>query len=292
MEATTNDQYLCFTCGTPPEEVEDREVKKSACPRARKLLQEFYDAKISLDTTFPYWYTRTWIKEEGQHPLVRRGLAMKSAFSHLEAAIRPDEILVMSRNKYVRGASITPWTANEFPLSDEERAKKDSKKASNKALEEITILATGGGVVSESTPEVLSMARRYGMRVEEHAALIEICRYWQNKSAEDTCWKWGTLHPEYDTLVNFKNAVLMAADMEYGNRHGRSVTNYQIVFEKGFQGMIDRCKELIAANVGDGTAVDKVAYWQATIYAIEGVQIWVRKYAAEATRLASLEKDA
>ena len=59
MEATTNDQYLCFTCGTPPEEVEDREVKKSACPRARKLLQEFYDAKISLDTTFPYWYTRT-----------------------------------------------------------------------------------------------------------------------------------------------------------------------------------------------------------------------------------------
>lgn len=56
MEATTNDQYLCFTCGTPPEEVEDREVKKSACPRARKLLQEFYDAKISLDTTFPYWY--------------------------------------------------------------------------------------------------------------------------------------------------------------------------------------------------------------------------------------------
>ena len=55
MEATTNDQYLCFTCGTPPEEVEDREVKKSACPRARKLLQEFYDAKISLDTTFPYW---------------------------------------------------------------------------------------------------------------------------------------------------------------------------------------------------------------------------------------------
>lgn len=292
MEATTNDQYLCFTCGTPPEEVEDREVKKTACPRAAKLLQEFYDAKISLDTTFPYWYTRTWIKEEGQHPLVRRGLAMKSAFSHLEAAIRPDEILVMSRNKYVRGASITPWTANEFPLSDEERAKKDSKKASNKALEEVTILATGGGVVSESTPEVLSMARRYGMRIEEHAALIEICRYWQNKSAEDTCWKWGTLHPEYDTLVNFKNAVLMAADMEYGNRHGRSVTNYQIVFEKGFQGMIDRCKELIAANVGDGTAVDKVAYWQATIYAIEGVQTWVRKYASEATRLASIEEDA
>ena len=136
------------------------------------------------------------------------------------------------------------------------------------------------------------MARRYGMRVEEHAALIEICRYWQNKSAEDTCWKWGTLHPEYDTLVNFKNAVLMAADMEYGNRHGRSVTNYQIVFEKGFQGMIDRCKELIAANVADGTAVDKVAYWQATIYAIEGVQTWVRKYSAEATRLASIEEDA
>ena len=254
-------------------------------------MQEFYDAKISLDTTFPYWYTRTWIKEEGKHPLVRRGLAMKSAFAHLDAAIRPDEILVMSRNKYVRGASLTPWTANEFPLSDEERAKKDTKKASNKALEEITILATGGGVVSESTDKVLSMARRFGLRVEEHPAMIEICKYWQNKSAEDTCWMWGTMHPEYDTLVKFKDVVLMAADMEYGNRHGRSVNNYQIVFSKGFQGMIERCKELIAENAGDGTAVDKIAYWEATIYAIEGVQIWIRKYAAEAQRLASLEKD-
>ena len=286
---TENNQYLCFTCGTPPEEIGEREVKKSACARAKQLLQEFYDAKISLDTTFPYWYTRTWQKEEGQHPMIRRGLAMKSAFSHLEAAIRPSEILVMSRNKYVRGASITPWTANEFPLSDEERAEQDKKIASNKALEEITILATGGGVVSESTPQVLSMARRYGLRAEEHAALIEICRYWKNKSAEDTCWKWGTMHPEYDTLVRFKNAVLMAADMEYGNRHGRSVTNYQIVFEKGFQGMIDRCRELIAENVGKGEAVDKIAYWQGTIYAIEGVQAWIGKYVAEAERLAALE---
>ena len=286
-----NNDYLCFTCGERPEEVEDREIKKNACPRAKKLMQEFYDAKISLDTTFPYWYTRTWIKEEGKHPLVRRGLAMKSAFVHLDAAIRPDEILVMSRNKYVRGASLTPWTANEFPLSDEERAKKDTKKASNKALEEITILATGGGVVSESTDKVLSMARRFGLRVEEHPAMIEICKYWQNKSAEDTCWMWGTMHPEYDTLVKFKDVVLMAADMEYGNRHGRSVNNYQIVFSKGFQGMIERCKELIAENAGDGTAVDKIAYWEATIYAIEGVQIWIRKYAAEAQRLASLEKD-
>lgn len=286
-----NNDYLCFTCGERPEEVEDREIKKNVCPRAKKLMQEFYDAKISLDTTFPYWYTRTWIKEEGKHPLVRRGLAMKSAFAHLDAAIRPDEILVMSRNKYVRGASLTPWTANEFPLSDEERAKKGTKKASNKALEEITILATGGGVVSESTDKVLSMARRFGLRVEEHPAMIEICKYWQNKSAEDTCWMWGTMHPEYDTLVKFKDVVLMAADMEYGNRHGRSVNNYQIVFSKGFQGMIERCKELIAENAGDGTAVDKIAYWEATIYAIEGVQIWIRKYAAEAQRLASLEKD-
>ena len=47
-----NNDYLCFTCGERPEEVEDREIKKNACPRAKKLMQEFYDAKISLDTTF------------------------------------------------------------------------------------------------------------------------------------------------------------------------------------------------------------------------------------------------
>lgn len=291
VSAQDETSKMTFHYGQQPEEVADREVKKSASPRAQKLMDEFYDARISLDTTFPYWYTRAWRENEGRHPLVRRGLAMKSAFSHLEAAIRPGEILVMSRNKYVRGASIVPWTANEFPLNDEERAKDDLRRASNKALEEITILAEGGGIVSESTPEVLSISKRYGMRVEEYPALIEICKYWRNKSAEDTCYQWGEMHPEYKTLVNFKNSVLMCSDMEYGNRHGRSVTNYQIVFAKGFEGMKKRCQELIDANVNDGSAVDKIAFWYSCIYAIEGVQVWIRKYAAEARRLAELETD-
>lgn len=279
-----------FHYGQRPEEVGDREVKKEACPRAKKLLQNYYDAKVSLDTTFPYWYTRTWQEEEGQHPLVRRGLALKSAFSHLEPCIRRGELLVMQRNKYVRGASIVPWTANRFPLNDEERAKNDAKKASNMELEKITVLAKGGGVVSESTKNVLSISGRFGQRMDEYPALLEICRYWNNKSAEDTCYLWGTLHPEYSTLVNMKKAVLMASDMEYGNRHGRSVTNYQYPMQMGFKGMIDWCNQQINDHLHTGE-VDKIAFWKSCIYVIEGVQIWIKKYAAEAKKLADKEQD-
>ncbi|MDR3670823.1 MAG: pyruvate formate lyase family protein [Holophaga sp.] len=268
-----------------------REVKKEACARAKKLLQDYYDAKVSLDTTFPYWYTRTWKEQEGQHPVVRRGLAFKSAFSHLEPCIRPGELLVMQRNKYVRGASIVPWTANRFPLNDEERAKNDASKASNMELEKITILGKGGGVVSGSTKEVLSISGRFGQRMDEYPALLELCRYWNNKSAEDTCYLWGTLHPEYSTLVNLKKAVLMSSDQEYGNRHGRSVTNFQYPLQMGFKGMIDWCRKQIHEHLDTGK-VDKIAFWQSCIHVIEGVQIWVRNYAAKAGQLAAKEKDA
>lgn len=283
---------LSFQYGKAPEKMEGREVKldNQASPRVKKLLQDFYDAKVSLDTTFPYWYTRTWREQEGQHPYVRKALAFKAAFEHLEPCIRRGELLVMQRNKYVRGASIVPWTANRFPLNFEERAKTDANKASNMELEKITILAKGGGVVSESTKDVLSISGRFGQRMEEYPMLLDICRYWNNKSSEDTCYLWGMLHPEYDTLVRMKKAVLMSSDMEYGNRHGRSVTNYQYAMQMGFKGIIEWCEKLIAENLSEGD-VDRIAFWKACILVIQGVQTWVRNYAAEAERLAEIEQE-
>ncbi|MCI6574977.1 MAG: hypothetical protein MSC53_07430 [Arcanobacterium sp.] len=289
VENETSD--LTFTYGERPEEVSDREVKGKASPRAEKLIQDYYNAKLMLDCTFPIEYTKAWEAAKGNHPVLRRGLAFKAAFSALEPNIRPGELIVMSRNRYVRGASLVPWTANSAILQEEERAQRLSGRASNKALEDVTILATGGGVVAEDTEDLISISKRYGLPREEYEGMLEACKYWENTSVEETSWMWGKMHPEYDTLVKFKDAVLMSSDMEYGNRHGRSVNSYAVVFTLGFEGMKKRCRELIEENCHDGKNVDKVAFWLGTIATIEGVQTWMRKYVAEARRLADAESN-
>lgn len=291
MSTKTDSSELMFTYGEQPDEVGDREVKGKASPRAEKLIQEYYDAKLMLDCTFPIEYTKAWEENKGRHPFVRRGLAFKAAFSALEPAIRPGELIVMSRNRYIRGASLVPWTANSAILAEEERNKRLSGRASNKALEDVTILATGGGVVAQDTEDLISISKRYGLPREEYEDMLRVCEYWNKTSVEETSWMWGQMHPEYDKLVRFKDAVLMSSNMEYGNRHGRSVNSYAIVFSVGFDGMKDRCRELINKHAGDGRYVDEVAFWHGIIYTIEGVQAWMDRYVEQARELAANEKD-
>lgn len=292
MSTTINEpSEMTFTYGDRPAEVQDREVRGHASERAEKLIDDYYNAKLMLDCTFPIEYTKAWEAAKGNHPVLRRGLAFKAAFSALEPNIRPGELIVMSRNKYVRGASLVPWTANSGILAEEERAQRMAGRASNKALEDVTILSTGGGVVAEDTEDLISISKRYGLPREEYEAMLETCRYWENTSVEETSWMWGKMHPEYETLVKFKDAVLMSSDMEYGNRHGRSVNSYAIVFTLGLEGMKQRCRELIDEHCHSGEYVDNVAFWLGTIATIEGVQTWMRKYVAEARRLADLETE-
>ncbi|TDA65621.1 MAG: MFS transporter [Clostridia bacterium] len=289
-EVKLGEMRLSFQYGKVPKEVTDREIRKEPSKRAKKLRDDYLNAKISLDIEFPYWYTRKWIEEEGQHPLIRRALALKCGFEHLTPMIRAGELLVMQKTRYIRGAFVMPWTANRYPLSIEERMEHEAEEASKMSLEEVVVLAKGGGNVTQSAGNVLSISGRFGIRREEFPMLVEVCRYWKNKSSEDTCFMWAAMHPKYDQYLNMKKAVLMHVDLEYSLRHGRNVVNYQLPLQIGFKGMIDACTEKINANIKEGNA-DKIAFWKATIIVIEGVQAWIRNYAKEAKRLAAKEKN-
>jgi 4-hydroxyphenylacetate decarboxylase large subunit len=289
QEEKLTGMQLNFQYGKVPEKVENREIKREPSKRAKKLLDDYYDAKVSLDTSFPYWYTRVWMEQEGQPPYIRRALSLKSGFEHLTPMIRTGELLVMQKTRYVRGAFIMPWTSNRFPLSIEERMKHEAAEAINMPLEKVTVLAKGGGNVTESAGNVISISGRFGNRIEESPILLELCRYWSNKSAEDTCFMWAAMHPKYEEFINMKKAVLMHVDLESSIRHGRNVINYQLPLQIGFGGMIEKCKQSIEANLKEGN-VDKIAFWHASIIAIEGVQAWIRNYAKEARRMAAKEK--
>ena len=281
---------LSFQYGTPPAELTKREIKREPTLRAKKLLDDYYEAKVSLDTEFPYWYTKTWRENEGQNPIIRRSLALKSAYEHLTPMIPSQELLAMQKTRFVRGSFMMPWTANRFALSDEEHMAHEAEAASLKSLEEITVIAEGGGNVTESAGNVLSISKRFGIRKEDYAALIEDCRYWKNKSSEDMGFMWGAMHPKYDEYLNIKKAVLVHVDLETSIRHGRNVVNYQYPLQIGFNGMIQECKDKIDANLNEG-CVDKIAFWKGAINVIEGVKTWIKNYAKEAKRLAGIAKD-
>jgi 4-hydroxyphenylacetate decarboxylase large subunit len=282
---------LSFQYGTPPPEVEDREIKKIPSPRAEKLLNDYYDAKVSLDTEFTYWYTRAWKENEGKPPMIRRSLALKAGFENLTPMIRPGELLVMQKTRFIRGSFVMPWTSNRYPLSIEDRMAGEAALAAQKSLEDITQTAQGGGNVTESVGDVLSISKRFGIRKEEYPLLVECCKYWQNKSAEDTAFLWAEMHPKFEQHLNMKKAVLMHMDAEYSIRHGRNVVNYQYPLQLGFKGMIEKCRQKIKEATSSGNVVDKIAFWTATINVIQGIQAWIRNYAKEARKLATEENN-
>ncbi len=280
-------QRLNFQYGTAPQEVQGREVSKKnlISKRAAKLLNDYYESKCCLDNEFPYWYTRTYIEKEGELPIIRRSLAIKKAFEKITPMIRPGELLVMQKTRFVRGCYIMPWTANRFPLSVADQMEDEAANAAKRSLEDITVCATGGGNVTESAGNVLSISRRFGIRAEEYPVLVDICKYWVNKSSEDICWHAASIHPQYEAHLKMKQAVLMHFDLEYSVRHGRNVVNYQYPLQLGFKGMIEKCQKHINDNLNDGSMMDAVAFWTACINVIQGVQAWIRNYAEEARKL-------
>lgn len=280
---------LSFQYGKAPVEVSDREIKATGSARAQKLLDDYYEAKVSLDTEFTYWYTQKWREAEGQHPMLRRSIALKCGFEHLTPMITRGELLAMQKTRYVRGAYIMPWTSNRYPLNSEEQMETEAARAATRSLEEVTIVADGGGNVTESVGNVLSISKRFGVRREEYPMVVELCRYWKNKSVEDSSFIWAAMHPRFEQYMNMKKAVLMCSDLETSVRHGRNVVNFQYPLQLGLNGMIEKCHRKIAETKNITT--EQLAFWQGTILVIEGVQVWVQNYAREALRMASVEQD-
>ncbi len=51
---------------------------------------------------------------DSEVPVVRRALALKSAFAHLTPTIFPGELLVMGKAHYYRGSFPMPWLSEGY----------------------------------------------------------------------------------------------------------------------------------------------------------------------------------
>ena len=283
-------------CGTAPEEVVDREVKREPGRRAKKLRDLYYQTLSSATNEFPYWYTRKYVELGNEVPVVRRALALKCAFSHLTPTIFPGELIVMGKAHYYRGSFPMPWLSEGYYMAKEDELYQAALDKGSASADEVSKFGTGGGNVTRNFGNVVSIAGKFGIRQEEVPALLRVARAWVGKSVDDLGHKYEQMVPGYDIKEAIMKSVVCMFDSGYTLPQGREVINYHYPLQYGFDGLITMARQKKARVAGrpdgDGlVGMNRLYNYEAVIHVLEGIQAWILNYAREARRLEAKEKD-
>jgi len=267
-----------------------REIAREPTTRAAILRATFLETKSSVSMEFPYWYSRRWMELEGEIPIIRRAEALKSAFSHLTPVIFPRELLVMRRTCYLRGSYPMPWLSELFLLSKEDEMYREALESGQFSGDQVTKIGTGGGNVTQSSGNVVSIAGKFGVRREEIPILMALVRMWEHQSVEDIGHKYEMFVPDYIQKESIMRSVICLFDSGFTLPQGREVINYYYPLRYGIDGIITYCREKIAEVAGHPD-MDRLYFYQASCIALEGVKNWILNYAKEAEELAQKERD-
>lgn len=272
------------------------DVKQKPCPRAQKLRELYYQTLSCADNEFPYWYTRQYIANDSEMQVVRRAMALKTAFAHLTPSIYPGELLVMQKAHYYRGSFPMPWLSEGYYLAKETEFYKESLQRGGTSADEHSHFGSGGGNVTKSCGKVVSIAGKFGVRQEEIPAMLKLARMWYGKSVDDLGHKYEQMVPEYEIKEKIMRNIVCMFDSGYTLPQGREVINYYYPLQYGFDGLIDMAtqkkKEVAGKADGDGLAgMTRLYNYEAVKLVLEGVQIWILNYAKEARRLEALEQE-
>lgn len=275
--------------GTKPAgEIQPRETKKNPTKRVEQLRQRYFETKSSASVEFPYWYTRRWEELEGEIPIIRRAEALKAGFSHLTPAILPGELLAMRKANYLRGSYPMPWLSEAFFLAKEDELYKEAQKSGKNSADEVTTMGQGGGNVTKSVGNVISIAGKFGFRKEEMPVLLKTAKKWFNKSVDDIGHKYEQLVPGYQTKEEIMRAVICMFDSGYTLPQGREVMNYYYPLQFGIEGIKSICVEKQNQSAGY-PGMDRLYFYKAVHTMLEGLQKWILNYAGEARFMALLE---
>ncbi|SHJ49225.1 4-hydroxyphenylacetate decarboxylase large subunit [Tepidibacter formicigenes] len=282
--------------GNAPDEMVDREIKKEPAPRSKRLRDIFYNTLSTANMEFPYWYNRKWKELDGEVTIVRRAKALKEAFSHLTPNIIPGEKLVMQKTYNYRGSFPMPWLSESFFVAKESELYKAALESGSASAGELSEFGQGGGNVTKSFGNVVSIAGKFGMRKEEIPVLLKVANEWIGKSVEDIGHKYEKMVPDYKTKENIMRSLVCMFDSGFTLPQGREVINYYYPLQYGFDRLIEmakECKDEVAGNAGgDGIiGMDRLYFYEAVIHSIEGIQNWILNYAKHARRLEKLAKN-
>jgi 4-hydroxyphenylacetate decarboxylase large subunit len=274
---TSTDIYNYY--GVKPDgEIQTREVKKEPTERTQQARQIYFETKSSASVEFPYWYTRRWEELEGEVQIIRRAEALKAGFEHLTASVFPGELVAMRKVNYLRGSYPMPWLSEAFFLSKEDDLFKEAQKAGKASADEVTTMGQGGGNVTKSIGNIISIAGKFGLRKEEMPILIKTAKKWFNKSVDDVGHKYEQLVPGYQTKEEIMRAVICMFDSGYTLPQGREVMNYYYPLQYGIEGIKNICKEKQDQTAGY-PEMDRLYFYKAVHTMLEGLQTWIVNYA-------------
>ena len=270
--------------------IEKREIEKKPMLRVEKCRNLYFDSKSSASMEFPYWYTRRWEELDGDIPIVRRGEALKSGFEHLTPVIYPGELIVMGKTAYLRGSYPMPWLSEAYFMAAEDEMYKEALESGKLSADEVSTMGKGGGNVTESIANVMSIAGKFGLRKEEMPILMEVAKKWKDKSVDDVGHKYEQLVPEYNEKEAIMRSVICMFDSGYTIPQGREVINYYYPLQYGIDGIIEICRESIG-KVAGSPDMDRLYFYKSVLAILEGIKNWILNNADEAEFMASLEKE-
>ena len=265
-------------------------------PRFTKLMDIYYVMKNTIDMEYPYWYNRSWWQNEGDLPEIRRAKAEAYALEHMTPTIWPQELLVMNKTKNWRGAFCFPWVDASFFNAQAEALLAQADAPALAEADKMSVVGAGGGNVTKSFGNVVSIAQKFGLRKEEIPVLVKVARYWNDCSVEVKTQEYSELIPEYYKYKAYRDTVLVMFD-SWAIPQGREVMNYYLPLEYGFDKLLELCDEKIAEDLGHVEHNDCLLgmshgyYYIAMKEMIKGLIQWAENYAKKAKFLASIETD-
>ena len=131
-------------------------------------------------------------------------------------------------------------------------------------------MGEGGGNVTKDMPGIISLAGKFGVRVEEVAGLNRITDYWEGKTVFDLGEKYSARVPEFKTKNDIGRTLTARPDSAYTIPVGREVVNYYYPLAWGWDKIVDYCEqradEVAGHAGGDGLwGLDGLYYYDSVI---------------------------
>ena len=202
--------------------------------RFKKLINIYYQMKNTIDMEIPYWYNRVWWENEGDLPEIRRAKAYGAALAHTTPTIWPGEKLVMNKTKNWRGAFCFPWADASFFNAAAAALMTEVDAPPESAADAVSTVGAGGGNVTQSYGNIVSIAKKFGLRKEEVPCLVKVSKYWDHGSVERITDAYTKLMPDYPKWQAYRDTVLIMFDSWTLGVHKRTPQHPPLYHLKGF----------------------------------------------------------
>ena len=265
-------------------------------PRFTKLNELYFTVKNTIDMEYPYWYNRAWQANDGDLPDLRRAKSVGSALRHMTPTIWPGELLVMNKTKNWRGAFPFPWIdCSFFNAQAEALMAQVDEPIEETTADKMSVVAAGGGNVTESYGNIVSIGKKFGLRKEEVPVLVKISHLWEHASAHMASDRYGDRVKGINEWRGYLDAVLIMFD-SWALPQGREVMNYYLPLEYGFDKLDEMCEEKIEELIGEAgddgiLGMNRGYYYMATQEIVRSLSVWADNYARRARQLAGIEQD-